>query len=213
MNAFQFPIFAHPEGIRGRRDAVNEPIAWRPDGDEEQLGPRTDFSDGIYIVTVGEHTPDEWIRLARKATIASHRQHPGPDFLPGDNYDSAVAVRCNRVVGGVLASTESPLIYRWRVSLKPNGNAYSYEELRDAVPGNDPGIVAMDRAQRRFGPAIFTIWVHPAHRSHHTGGQLVRAVAEHFDSSPERIGYRLPLSREAVGMVRSLGLLEIVGCF
>jgi ribosomal protein S18 acetylase RimI-like enzyme len=218
MNDFQFPLFAQALGRRQWRDAVNHPPAWEPDDDELNLGPRTDLRDGIYIVSVHEGTPDDWIHLARKATIAAQGQHPGPDFEPGNIYDSGVAVRHGRVVGAVMACLEARNHYRWIVALKPDGAAYTYEEV--ACPDCDPGVDHPGRATRDqalaeggYTPAIFTIWVHPEHRRQHIGGQLVRAITGHLGLAPDRIGYRLPLSREAVGMVRSLGLREVIGCF
>jgi ribosomal protein S18 acetylase RimI-like enzyme len=218
MNDFQYPLFAQVFGPRRWRAAINNPPAWEQDEDELRFGPRTDFRDGIYIVTVHEGTPDEWIHLARKATIVAQGQHPGPDFEPGYLYDSGVAVRHGRVVGAAMACNEARNHYRWRVALKPDGTAYTYEEV--ACPDCDPNVehpgrARFDRALAEAGytPAIYTIWVHPLHRRQHIGGQLVRAIAGHLGSSPDRIGYRLPLWREAVGMVLSLGLREIIGCF
>jgi hypothetical protein len=78
-----------------------------------------------------------------------------------------------------------------------------------------PGLAIYDRGlqHRGFSPAILSIWVHPFRRRQHVGGQLVRAIAGHFGLTPEQVGYRLPLSREAVGMALSLGLREVIGCF
>jgi|SRR5579862_3658430 len=218
MNDFQFPLFAQPLGPRQWRDAVNEPLAWEPDEDELQNGPRTDFPDGIYIVTIHRDTPDEWIHLARKATIAAQGQHPGPDFLPGNIYDSAVAVRNGRIIGAAVACTEAPNRYRWTVALKPDGTAYTYDEVAcpDCGPRDErPGRARFDRAlaEEGYTPALYSIWVHPRYRRQHTGGQLVREMARYFGTTADQIGYRLPLSREAVGMVRSLDLREIIGCF
>jgi ribosomal protein S18 acetylase RimI-like enzyme len=218
MNNFQFPLFAQAWGPRQWRHAINNPPAWEPSEDELLHGPRTGSRDGIYIVTVHQSTPDEWIQLALKATNAAEDQHPGPGFEPGNIYDSGVAVRHGRVVGAVMACIEAPNHYRWRVSLKPDGTAYTCDEV--ACPDCDPNVehsgrATFDRALTERGntPAIYTIWVHPLHRRRHVGRQLVRAIAGHLGSSPERIGWRLPLSREAVGMVHSLGLREIIGCF
>lgn len=218
MNDFRFPFFAEARGRRQQREAINNPVAWEPDRDELAHGPRTDFRDGIYIVTVNEGTPDQRIELAQKATSAAEGQHPGLGFVPGWIYDSGIAVRAGRIVGAVTACVEAGNFYRWRVSLKPDGTPYTTDEV--ACPDRDPNVeypgrAKYDRAltERGYTPAIYTIWVHPAHRRQHIGQHLVRAIAEHFRSSPDQIGYRLALSREAVGMVSSLGLAEIIGCF
>jgi len=73
---------------------------WEPDADEAEHGLRTEFADGIYIVTLHEDTPTDWLDLARRVSVATYEQHPGPDFMPASNYDSAIAVADRRVVGG-----------------------------------------------------------------------------------------------------------------
>lgn len=44
---------------------------WKPDADEVQNGPRTAFADGIYIVTVHEGTPTDWLNLAASQLTSS----------------------------------------------------------------------------------------------------------------------------------------------
>ena len=55
---------------------------WKPDQDELERAPRTEFADGIYAVTVHEGTPKEWLKLAQIASIASYDEHPEPGLLP-----------------------------------------------------------------------------------------------------------------------------------
>ncbi len=93
---------------------------WEPDADEAEHGLRTEFADGIYIVTLHEDTPTDWLDLARRVSVAAYEQHPGPDFMPASNYDSAIAVADRRVVGGTLVRLESAPRYRWKVQLRPD---------------------------------------------------------------------------------------------
>src|SRR5207253_10505383 len=53
----------------------------------------------------------------------------------------------------------------------------------------------------------YTIWVHPARRGEGFGGQLVRAVAAHYDLPLSKLCFRLPLSKQAVRMVQPLAPL------
>src|SRR5256886_12793359 len=54
-----------------------------------------------------EDTPTDWLDLARRASVAAYEQHPGPNFMPASNYDSAIAVADRRVVGGTLVRLRS----------------------------------------------------------------------------------------------------------
>ncbi len=203
------PVFDEEHGEPVWREEVNSPPDWTLDADEIERGPRTPFKDGIYVVTVGEKVPSGWIELARRVTIVSDKQHPGPDFLPGYNYVSAVAVTDGRIVGAALAGIECVTKNRWRVSLRENGEAYG-DELFGAA-AQECG-VTFD-SSLRLRPGIYTIWVHPAHRNKSIGGQLVKALADHFSLGPADIGYRLPLSKLAVHMVNSIGLKELAGFY
>ncbi len=176
------PIFARATGRRVWRNDMYRLEVWEPDADEAEHGLRTEFADGIYIVTLHEDTPTDWLDLARRVSVATYEQHPGPDFMPASNYDSAIAVADRRVVGGTLVRLESAPRYRWKVQLRPDGEAYT------------------------------AIWVHPARRGEGFGGQLVRAVAAHYDLPLSKLCFRLPLSKQAVRMVQRLGLNTIMGC-
>ncbi len=86
------PIFARATGKRVWRNDMYRLEVWEPDAGEAEHGLRTEFADGIYIVTVHEDTPTDWLDLARRASVAAYEQHPGPNFMPASNYDSAIAV-------------------------------------------------------------------------------------------------------------------------
>ena len=151
----------------------------------------------------------DWLKVALKATIASDGQHPGPDLMPGSNYDSFIAVMGGRIIGGALVALESGARYLWTVHLKPDGNAHNADEL---FGEETKKCGATFDGNLGSPPAIYTIWVHPGHRRKGIGGQLVQAVATYYGLSLERLCFRLPLSKEAVGMTKALGLKEIVGC-
>lgn len=202
-------IAAKATGRRIWRSDMYELGDWEPDANEVEHGPRTEFADGIYVVTVHEGTPTDWLRIAQRATIASYDQRPEPDLMPGSNYDSFIAVMNGRIVGGALVSLESAARYLWSVQLKPGGDAYINDELF-GEDGEKCGI-KFDR-NLDWPPAIYTIWVHPAHRRNGIGGQLVRSVATYYGLPLEKLCFRLPLSKEAVGMTKALGLDIIVGC-
>jgi ribosomal protein S18 acetylase RimI-like enzyme len=207
------PLFVYPakEGKSVFRPEVNHGPKWRPDADEKKLGPKTDQPDGIYLVTVSENTPTEWIDLTWRATIASHGQHPETMLVPGDNYDTAVAVYHRRVVGAAWARRSWRTLYLWTPSLKPDRKAYSYEELTgEAEMEGDAPKLRRDDSIEMFRATIMTMWVHKKYRRLGIGRQLVHALAKHFGLEANTIGYRLPLSKEAVGMVRSMGLSEII---
>lgn len=208
----QLRILPEKAGERIFRDEVDTAPDWEMDADERKVGPRTTFPDGIYIVTVSENTPGEWIDLSWRATIAGGKQHPNQnlDFLPADNYDSAIAVYNGRVVGGALASLERKAQYRWRPTLKTDGTAYSYEELTGEAetPASCPPVY--DPTLQPFRPTVLTIWVHQKYRRLGIGRQLVTALAEHFNRPVDQIGIRLPLWSESVRMIRAMGLDEII---
>ncbi len=123
------PIFARATGRRVWRNDMYRLEVWEPDADEAEHGLRTEFADGIYIVTLHEDTPTDWLDLARRVSVATYEQHPGPDFMPASNYDSAIAVADRRVVGGTLVRLESAPRYRWKVQLRPDGEAYTADDL------------------------------------------------------------------------------------
>src|SRR2546430_2715809 len=100
-------IFARATGKRVWRNDMYRLEVWEPDAGEAEHGLRTEFADGIYIVTVHEDTPTDWLDLARRASVAAYEQHPGPNFMPASNYDSAIAVADRRVVGGTLVRLRS----------------------------------------------------------------------------------------------------------
>ena len=100
MGELMLPIFARATGKRVWRNDMYRLEVWEPDADEAEHGLRTEFADGIYIVTLHEDTPTDWLDLARRVSVATYEQHPGPDFMPASNYDSAIAVADRRVVGG-----------------------------------------------------------------------------------------------------------------
>ena len=206
MGGVSLDLFSEVPGRRVWRNEVINPPPWQPTQDEIAFGPLTNSADGIYIVTVSEKTPAERIELAWRATLASERQHPGPDFLPAHNYDSAVAVQNGRIAGAALAKLECRALYVWNVSLKANGTAYKYEELT-----KENGLTFNGNLGER--PTVFTIWVHTAHRRKGIGRQLVAALAEHFSLAINEIGFRLPLSKDAVHMLEAMGLKSVIGCF
>src|SRR5438876_11215929 len=100
-------IIARATGRQCWRNDMYQLEVWDPEADEAEHGLRTEFADGIYIVTVHEDTPTDWLDLARRVSVATYEQHPGPDFMPASNYDSAIAVADRRVVGGTLVRLES----------------------------------------------------------------------------------------------------------
>lgn len=209
MTAFSLEeAFSKLRGRRVRRTQELPPLSpWQPTQDELAFGPRTNLADGIYIATLSEKIPTERIELASKATLASERQqHRGPDFLPGPHYDSAVAVQNGRIAGAALAKLECRALYVWNVSLKENGTAYKHEELTE-----ENGLTFNGKLGDR--PTVFTIWVHTAHRRKGIGRQLVAALAEHFSLAVNEIGFRLPLSKDAVHMLEAMGLKSVIGCF
>ena len=203
------PIFARATGKRVWRNDMYRLEVWEPDADEAEHGLRTEFADGIYIVTLHEDTPTDWLDLARRVSVATYEQHPGPDFMPASNYDSAIAVADRRVVGGTLVRLESAPRYRWKVQLRPDGEAYTADDLFGAE-GEKCGLTFSPAGE--WPPATYTIWVHPARRGEGFGGQLVRAVAAHYDLPLSKLCFRLPLSKQAVRMVQPLGLNTIMGC-
>ena len=114
-----------------------------------------------------------------------------------------------RIVGGALVARESAARYRWTNHLKPDGEAHSFEELF-GESSEKCGI----RFDPHLGwpPAIYTIWVHSAWRKKGIGGQIVHAIATYYGLPLEKLCFRLPLSKEAVGMTMALGLTEVIGC-
>jgi GNAT superfamily N-acetyltransferase len=203
------PVFARATGEHVWRNDMHRLEVREPDADEAEHGPRAEFADGIYIVTVHEDTPTDWLDLARRASVAAYEQHPGPDFMPADKYDSAIVVANRRVVGGTLVRLESAPRYRWKIQLRPDGEAYTADDLF-GEEGEKWGFTFSPAEERP--PAIYTIWVHPACRGEGLGGQLVRAVAAHYDLPLPNLCFRLPLSKQAVRMAQRLGLNTIIGC-
>jgi hypothetical protein len=209
LMALSLPIHSQATGKRILRTDMYELGDWDPEKDEIAHGPRTEFAEGIYVVTVHEGTPTDWLKIAMKASIASGEERPGPDLLPAFTYDSFIAVASKRIVGGALVALESAARYRWNNHLKPDGEAHSLEELFRKSP--EKCVIRIDR-NLGWPPAIYTIWVHSAWRKRGIGGQIVQAIAAYYGLPLAKLCFRLPLSKEAVGMTRALGLIEIIGC-
>lgn len=204
-------VFGPCDGERVYRAEVNTSTGWRPTAEEKSKGPRTNLADGIYIVTVSENTPAAWIsELARKASIAGWGQHFSDHFLPGDNYDSAIAVYKGRVVGGVWVRTSSRTPYLLRLALKTDGTSYTFEELsgEDDPPEDMPQLERNDG--ELFRPTIMSMWVHKKYRRLGIGRQMVAALAKHFGLPVSEIGIRLPVSAEATRMLMSMNVHEII---
>lgn len=197
------PVFPACGPDRVWRIEVNQRPKWSSSASDRALGARVNLADGIYIVTVSEKTPAEWIHLAYKVSDIASGQHPESSFLPGDNYDSAIAVHESRTAGAVLARTEWRCPYHWVVSLKPDGTPYDLGEFPS-------GALIPRTTGDQFVPTIMTLWVHPAHRRKGIGRQLVAAIAQHFGLAIDQIGFRLPLWKESVHMVEAMGLSKIV---
>src|SRR5438067_11266241 len=100
MGELMLPIFARATGKRVWRNDLYRLEVWEPDAAEAEHGLHTEFADGIYIMTDHEDTPTDWHDLARRASVDAYKQHPGPDFKPAINFDSAIDEADCRVVGG-----------------------------------------------------------------------------------------------------------------
>jgi GNAT superfamily N-acetyltransferase len=188
-------IFPEASGERVWRREVHERQPRKLTRDERQHGPRCNAPDGIYIVTVTEETPPERFEMAHLLNLTSRgaRSTKCNGFVPTDNYDSAIAVVSGRVVGGVIAD-------RGRVTHVAKGLGAD-GRCRKSLP-----------ADRRGCPVIMDLWVHPAHRRKGLGQQLLAAIAGHFGRSVEQVGYRFPISRNAVRLLWSMGLRKVEGC-
>ncbi len=224
------------------RDEVNHAPQWAPSASDYSWGSKVNMPDGIYVVTVSEKTPPEWIHLAWKVAVIAKGQHPESGFLPMSNYDSAIAVHKGRAVGAAWARIRKQCPYYWNVSLKPDGTPFDIDEFPPAraeneVEGEEEGTIDEDEDEdyrakpetliestepgalipRTSGelivPTIMTIWVHRASRRKGIGRQLVVALAGHFGLPVGQIGFRLPLWKESVHMVLAMGLSRIVGGF
>jgi len=192
------PLTIFPE-VAGKRVWRNEGHTWQEkrklSGEERRCCPHCDLVDGVYIVTVSDGTPPERFDIAHLLNLASQRKRStqAEGFLPSDNYDSAIAVVNGRVVGGIVADIERAV--HLSVRLQANGTCQSS---------------ALTRVQARA--VIFDLWVHPVHRRKGLARQLLMAMAAHFGCSPRKLGFRVPVSREAVQLLRSMGIKEAVGC-
>lgn len=62
-------------------------------------------------------------------------------------------------------------------------------------------------------PVVWNFWVHPVHRRKGLGRQLLEAMAAHFGRQVREMGFWLPISREAVGVLLSMGITEVAGCY
>jgi GNAT superfamily N-acetyltransferase len=184
-------VFPEVQGQRMWRQEVNEGINRRLSREERDLGPVCGLADGIYIVTVSANTPAERFKAAHLLNLASanERSTHGPGFVPTDHYDSAVAIVDRRVVGGVIAARNGAC--HLRVTLRTQSRPVSV------------------RSECR--PIVWDLWVHRAHRRKGLGGQLLEAIAAHFSRSVADLGHRLPISRKAVGLLRSMRIEEVLG--
>jgi GNAT superfamily N-acetyltransferase len=203
-------IFWEKPGERSCRAESYQLGNWEPTADEMALGPNTTLSDGIYIVTVSDETPKEWLAISRKASMVALGDHPEASLFPSFQYDSAVAVYSGRVVGGVLARVGRQVGYRWKPVLKEGGTAYTHEELYAGVerPPDCPPLVPDPTIGRR--PLVNTIWVHQQHRRLGIGRQLISALARHFTFQVDDVAYQLPLSVEATLMFQAMGVGQII---
>ncbi len=205
-----FPIFREIAGERSGRAESYNLGNWAPTADERIMGPNTTLSDGIYIVTVSDRTPEEWLGLSRKASIIALDQHPGDNFNPLYNYDAAIAVYRGRVVGGALARVSRHARYRWTPALKPNRMPYSFEELTGEVEMSADCPPFIPDSSLKTVPMVTTLWVHEGSRRLGLGRQIISAVAQHFKLEADQIAYRLPLSAEATLMFQAMGINQII---
>jgi len=219
-------IFPDVPGKRIWRQELYRPLNWRPDSDEKEFGPKTDFPNGVHIVTVSENIPAERIELFRKASFAARRS--GYDFSLGDNYDAAVAVYNGRIAGLAWADRNWRCERLWRLNGKPHrkfdpgtvvagktpptkrdpNKIYgrpavmpTKEELQGSVPSVKPP----------FRPMVRGVWVHPAYRGMGIGRQLISAFGQHFNIRVDELGFRLPVSAKAARMLQAMGLETIFG--
>lgn len=189
-------IFPDAKGEKMWRQEVHKWQSRRLSPDERKHGPRCNAPDGIYIVTVSERTPPEHFEMAHLLNIASHgtRSSQANGFVPTDNYDSAIAVVNGRVAGGVIADVERCMPRTKRLIARGASSA--------SLPVDHP----------RYGPVVFDLWVHPSHRRRGIGGQLLEAIAAHFGLTVAKVGYRFPIKRNAVRLLRKMGVRTVEGC-
>ena len=177
---------------------MHAPLARKLTPDERRHGPRFGLLEGIHVVTVSEGTATDLFTAAKLLNLASRgkRSTHANGFVPTANYDSAIAVVNGRVVGGAIADKGRAV--HLRAQLHVNGT--------HRVVGCRPE----DRNQPR--PVVYDLWVHPAHRRKGLARQLLEALARHFQCSLKELGFRVPISKAAVRLLRSMGLEEVVGC-
>src|SRR5213078_5211874 len=73
------------------------------------------------------------------------------------------------------------------LQLRPDGEAYTADDLFGEE--GESGLTFSPAGE--WPPATYTIWVHPARRGEGFGGQLVRAVAAHYDLPLSKLCFRL----------------------
>ena len=194
-------IFHEVAGKRVWRNEVYAGPHRKLSADERRCGPKCKLDDGIYIVTVSDGTPAERFDIAHLLNLASagKRTTHANGFVPTNNYDSAIAVINNRVVGGIIADSDRAV--HLSVRLQANGihkcSALSSSKLATRGRGR---------------PVIWDLWVHPAHRRKGVAEQLLVAMAARFGCIPTGLGFRVPISGGAVRLLRSMGIKEVVGC-
>src|SRR5207248_232162 len=203
MGELMLPIFARATGKRVWRNDMYRLEVWEPDAGEAEHGLRTEFADGIYIVTVHEDTPTDWLDLARRASVAAYEQHPGPNFMPASNYDSAIAVADRRVVGGTLVRLESAPRYNCDRMARPIPLMTYLERkaragLRLVRRGNGLRPLIRSGSSRASRGRVWRT----------TRSCCCRALRSSFVETMLSVA----LSKQAVRMVQRLGLNTIMGC-
>jgi GNAT superfamily N-acetyltransferase len=189
----EYPQLAIVPEVPGKR-------VWRPEvsrgpdrtlsPEEIKLGPTCALPDGIYIVTVSENTPPEYFaaaHLLQRIRVIENGTH-SPSFVPLFHYDSAIAVVERRVVGGVVAHTDQ--VVNSRLVLESG---------------------AENPADGEYRPTVMYLWVHPAHRHGGLGRQLLNAIASHLGRQLAQLGFFFPISDSATGLLRSMGVDEVLG--
>jgi GNAT superfamily N-acetyltransferase len=194
----QLIVFPNAAGRRVWRKEVHTPVRRKLTPDEYKYGPRCNLPEGIHIVTVSKGTSADLFTAAHLLNLASKgkRTTHANGFVPTDNYDSAIVVVDSRVVGGIIADRGRAI--HLRAQLRANGT----HKIIACQPDD----------RNRPQAVIFDLWVHPAHRRKGLARQLVIALAGHFGCSPGELGFRVPISKAAVQLLRSMGLDQVVGC-
>lgn len=143
-------------------------------------------------MTVSANTTPELFEAARQLNVVSYdeRTTHADGFMPSYNYDSAIAVVNQRVVGGIVARRSAACYLR-------------------KILADDYHTMLSDG---RVGPTVWDLWVHPAHRRQGLGRQLLEAIAGHFGRKVTEMGHRLPITEAAAGALRSMGIVDVLGC-